>query len=69
VTLKVTLEDGALVMESAGGAKVPIFAESETKFFSRTVDAQFTFLTDAAGVASGLIQHQSRFSRTVKKVR
>jgi D-alanyl-D-alanine-carboxypeptidase/D-alanyl-D-alanine-endopeptidase len=68
-TLRVTLENGGLTVQATGRDKAPIFAESETRFFARTADAQFTFLTDAAGLASGLILHQSRFSRTVKKVR
>jgi D-alanyl-D-alanine-carboxypeptidase/D-alanyl-D-alanine-endopeptidase len=69
VTLRVTLENGGLMVQATGRDKVPIFAESETKFFARTGDAQFTFLTDAAGSASALILHETRFSRTVKKVR
>ena len=69
VTLRVTLEDGVLMMQADGQAKAPIFPESETKFFARTADRQFTFLTDTTGSASGLILHQPRFSRTVKKVR
>jgi len=61
VTLRVTLENDGLVVQAAGRDKAPIFAESETKFFARTADAQFTFLTDAAGSASALILHESRF--------
>jgi hypothetical protein len=66
VTLSVTLEHGGLMVQVTGRDKAPIFAESDTKFFARTANAQFTFLTDAAGLASGLILHQSRSSRTVK---
>jgi D-alanyl-D-alanine-carboxypeptidase/D-alanyl-D-alanine-endopeptidase len=69
VTIKVTLEDGVLMVQSDGVSRVPIFAESETRFFARTGDMQFTFITDAAGVASRLVLHRSRFSRSVKKVR
>jgi D-alanyl-D-alanine-carboxypeptidase/D-alanyl-D-alanine-endopeptidase len=69
VTLRVTLEEGVLMMQANEQTKSPMYAESETKFFARTADTQFTFLTDTAGVAIGLILHQPRFSRTVKKLR
>jgi hypothetical protein len=69
VTLRVTLENGGLMLDATGLDKSPILAESEVKFFATTVDAQFTFVTDAAGAASGLVLHRPRFSRTVKKVR
>jgi hypothetical protein len=65
----VTLEDGVLMMQATGGTKAPIFAESEISFFAHAADTWFTFLADADGFATGLILHQSRFNRTVKKVR
>jgi CubicO group peptidase (beta-lactamase class C family) len=68
VTLSVTLEHGVLMMQVTGEAKAPIFAESATSFFAQNADNRFTFLTDADGFATGLILHQSRFNRTVKKV-
>jgi len=68
VTLSVTLENGVLTIQATGGDKAPIFAESETKFFARATGTQFTFLTDEAGLATGLILHQSRYSRTVKNM-
>ena len=69
VTLSVTLELGGLMMQTAGGTNVPIFAESTTGFFTQAQEPRFTFLTDSDGFATGLILHQSRFNRTVKKVR
>jgi hypothetical protein len=38
--------------------KVEMFAESETKFFLKTEDVQFTFVKDTNGVVTGLIVHQ-----------
>ena len=35
-----------------------MFPESETKFFLKNEDIQFTFLKDAKGVATGLIVDQ-----------
>ena len=68
VTLSVTLEQGVLMMQATGGTKAPIFAESATSFFAQAADARFTFLTDSDGFATGLILHQARFNRTVKRV-
>ena len=58
VALVVTLEDGDLFAQVAGQVRAPIFAESETKFFYRGVDAQVTFTKDASGAVTGLILHQ-----------
>ena len=58
VALVVTLEDGDLFAQVAGQVRAPIFAESETKFFYRGVDAQVTFTKDASGAVAGLILHQ-----------
>jgi len=69
VTLSVTLEHNGLMMQTSGGTKVPIFSESTTGFFTEAAEPRFTFLTDSDGFATGLILHQSRFNRTVKRVR
>lgn len=56
--IKVTLEEGNLMVEPSGQGKTQIFAESETKFFLRTVDAQITFNKDAGGKITSLTLHQ-----------
>ena len=58
VVLTVTLRDGSLFAQSPGGPEVPIYPESERKFFYKAVDAQISFVTDTTGRATGLVlQH------------
>ena len=56
--LVVTVENGQLVTQLGPQPKVPFFAESETRFFARMVDAQIEFRKDATGAISGLVLHQ-----------
>jgi hypothetical protein len=42
-----------------GQPKVEIFAESETKFFLRVVDAQITFVKDEKGQVTHLVLNQN----------
>ncbi len=58
IALVVTLENGDVFAQLAGQGRAPIFAESETKFSYRGVDAQLTFTKDASGAVTGLILHQ-----------
>ena len=41
--LAVTLEGGQLMTQATGQNKLEVFAESETRFFLKAVDAQLTF--------------------------
>jgi hypothetical protein len=54
----VTLEDGQLFTKLGGQPKLPIFAESETSFFAKVVDAQFEFTKDDSGAVTALELHQ-----------
>lgn len=56
--LAVTKEDGALFAQATGQAKFPLFAESETDFFLKVVDAQVTFVKDASGKVDQIVLHQ-----------
>ena len=56
--INVTLEDGGLFAQATGQNKFPVFPESQTKFFARVVNVQFSFTTDASGAVTGLILHQ-----------
>jgi D-alanyl-D-alanine-carboxypeptidase/D-alanyl-D-alanine-endopeptidase len=56
--LTVTLEGGQLHMQATGQQKFPVFAESQTKFFLKIVDAQVSFVTAADGKPAHLILHQ-----------
>ena len=43
-------EDKHLLAEFANGVTFPIFAESETKFFAKVLDAQITFVKEGGAV-------------------
>jgi CubicO group peptidase (beta-lactamase class C family) len=54
----VTFENGQLMTQATGQPKVPIFAESETKFFLKVVDAQLEFFRNQKGEVTHLVLHQ-----------
>ena len=56
--LVVTLEGNQLITQTAGQSKIPLFAESETRFFPKVMDAEIEFFTDANGAVSHLVLHQ-----------
>lgn len=55
----VTREEQHLVMQLTGQPSVPFFAESETDFFARLVDAQVSFGAGPDGRATSLLLHQN----------
>jgi CubicO group peptidase (beta-lactamase class C family) len=56
--ITVTLEDGQLVTQATNQPKFPVFAESETRFFLKVVDAAIEFQVDGAGKVTGLVLEQ-----------
>ncbi len=56
--LVITLENDQLVSQATGQGKLPLFAESETKFFLKVVDAQIEFVKDDKGAVTSLILRQ-----------
>lgn len=63
----VRLEGTSLTAQIVGQPRLPIFAESPTRFFLRVVDAQVDFVRDAAGVVTHLVLHQNGNSREWKR--
>jgi hypothetical protein len=57
--LAVTVEEGRLMVQATGQEKLPVFAETETRFFYKVVDAQITFERDAEGKVKRLVLHQN----------
>ncbi|MCH8853630.1 MAG: DUF3471 domain-containing protein, partial [Planctomycetes bacterium] len=51
-------EDDALFAYQPGVSKMQMFPESETKFFYRMLDAQFSFVRDEDGKVNRIILHQ-----------
>lgn len=53
-----TLEDGRLMTQATRQPKFPLFAESDTKFFLKVVDAQVEFFRDEKGAVTHMVLHQ-----------
>ena len=61
VVLTVTQQDGSLAAQLPGAPAIPIYPESDRKFFYKVVDAEITFVTNGAGRATGLVfRHDGR---------
>lgn len=56
--LEIMREGDRLFSQATGQPKVEIFAESETEFFLKVVDAQLSFQLEGTGPAKGLVLHQ-----------
>jgi hypothetical protein len=67
-SLVMTLENGQLMTQATNQKKNPLFAESETMFFLKVVDAEVEFVKNDKGEVTGLVLHQnSRDTKGVKK--
>ncbi len=56
INMTITLDGGQLISQVSGQGKVPLFAESEAKFFPKVVDAEIDFGKDDKGAY--LVLHQ-----------
>jgi hypothetical protein len=64
----VTLEGEQLITQITGQPKVPIFAESETIFFPKVVDAEIEFFKNEKGQVTHLVLRQGgRATKALKK--
>ena len=66
--LNITLVDGQLISQATGQGKVPLFAESETMFFTKVVNAELEFPKGEKGPATQLILHQNGRDITGKRL-
>ena len=57
-SIVMTVENGHLMTQATGQPKFPLFAESETKFFLKVVDAEVEFVKNNKGEVDSLILHQ-----------
>ena len=67
--IAVTLEGQQLFVQATGQSKVPVYAESDTEFFLKIVDAQISFVKDASGAVTGLVLHQGGRDQPAKKIK
>jgi len=67
-SIAITLENGQLMTQATNQGKLPLFAESETVFFLKVVDAQVEFVKNEKGEVTHLVLHQNgRDTKGVKK--
>jgi CubicO group peptidase (beta-lactamase class C family) len=59
VNLMITVEGGYLISQLSGQGKIPLFAESETEFFTKVVEAEIEFFKDESGTVTHLILTQN----------
>jgi len=66
-SLTFNLEGDQLISQASSQLKVPVFAESETKFFTKMMNAEIEFVKDDKGAVTGMVLHQD--GRDMKGVR
>jgi hypothetical protein len=64
----ITRDGDHLYAQATGQPRFEIFAEGEREYFYKVVDAQITFVTDAAGHATSLTLHQNGMDVPGKRV-
>lgn len=69
IVITLTLEDGRLMGQLGGQNKFLIQPESETTFFSKDVNAQFTFTKDDKGEIDGFVLKQGGANLPAKKIK
>jgi CubicO group peptidase (beta-lactamase class C family) len=67
-SITVTREGNAIFLQATGQSKFPVYAESETEFFLKAVDAQITFVKEDGRVTK-LVLHQNGRDTPGRKVR
>ena len=65
--MMIRLAGDHLTTQLPGQQQFPIFAESETKFFLKAVDAQVEFFTDASGAVTHAVMYQNGRERKVPR--
>jgi CubicO group peptidase (beta-lactamase class C family) len=68
-TIVVSVKAGALKAQASGQPEFDLFAESETRFFLKVVDAQIDFVKDGNGKVTHLVLHQSGQDIKANKVK
>jgi len=66
--LDVTREGDGLFVQATGQEKLQVFAENETTFFYKVVDAQLSFELGADGKATSVTLHQGGYSQPGQRI-
>jgi hypothetical protein len=67
--LTLSREGDRLWAQATGQPPIEMFAESETLFFAKAIDAQLELVKDASGAVTHLILHQNGRKSPGKKLR
>lgn len=67
--LTVTKEGDKMITQATGQGKIEIFAESETKFYPKVMEAKIEFVKDEAGKVAKLILNQGGRTMEAKKIK
>lgn len=67
--IDVTVRGDTLFAQASGQSKFPVWAESETDFFYKVVDAQLSFVRDSHAHVTGLVLHQNGRDQSAPKVK
>jgi CubicO group peptidase (beta-lactamase class C family) len=68
-SITITRDGNNLWAQATNQGKLQLFAESETDFFLKGLDAGVTFVRDSAGVVTGLVLHQQGNDQSARKVK
>jgi D-alanyl-D-alanine-carboxypeptidase/D-alanyl-D-alanine-endopeptidase len=66
--LTMTVGNGQLFVQATGQRKIPLYPETETRFFAKVVDAQISFEVDDEGMAEKLTLHQNGRDLVARKL-
>jgi len=68
VDVTMTVDGGRLMTQITGQPQFELFAESETKFFLKVVEAQVEFFMDTSGAVTHIVVHQGgRDTKAIRK--
>ena len=68
-TVTITREGAALFAQATGQERFPLFAESDSEFFFKVVDAQISFVKDGSGNFTSIVLHQGGANIPGKRVK
>lgn len=66
--MTVTTEANRIFTQWSGQNRVELFPESSTKFFTKLIDSQRTFVVDETGKATQVTVHQGGRDRVANRV-
>lgn len=69
VLIQVTREGTTLYAQATAQERLPIFAETERKFFYKTLSARLTFELDESGNVKNLVLHQNGADQSAPRVK